>query len=899
MLPFFKENGFIRKQCPGCGLFYWTQDEKSNNCGDAPCTDYDFIGNSPVDKKYSITDMREKFLSYFERYDHKRLAPYPVVARWRDDLMFTIASIIDFQPYVTEGILPPPANPLVVSQPCLRFEDIDLVGITAGRHLTIFEMGGHHAFNYEGGEQVYWKDKTVEYHHGLIEEIGVPSEYVTYKESIWSGGGNAGFCLEPCVGGLEISTLVFMQYRVVGEKWIQMPINIVDTGYGIERWTWLSTGDPSAFHSIYGSILDTVLDWAGLNPDETLLSELAKYSYLIDMDNKEEERRKIAKIIGITYKELMELLGPMEGIYAALDHTKAMALILSEGVVPSNVKEGYLTRMLFRRGYRQLRKAGIEDRLPDLVLKQIDFWGDDFPQLRKMKSEILEMVEVEDIKYRETLDRGHGLVQRYLRDNKVVPREQFIEFYESHGLTPEDVQEAAEEIGIEVSVPNDFYTLVSSRHMKDEEKKITEKKGADIASMVENLPNTRLLFYEDPYLQEFNAEVISVIDNRFLILDQTAFYAEGGGQISDRGVIKAGERQYRVLEVTSIEGVIIHEVDRPDLKEGDRVHGVINWDRRLALMRAHTGTHIILGAARRVLGDHAWQAGASKSVERSRLDISHYSRLTRDEVERIEKLANQIVVEGKPVVCKFMQRDTAEEKYGLRLYQGGTVPGKEIRVVDMGDWDVEACGGTHLSNSSEAGLIKILGTERVQDGVERIVFAVGPYALEEVQRRERILMESAELMGSPLENLKKAVSNNLEQIKELRSQLDKLQKTLSEQKAEQLLEKALKLDGIKIVYYKDEVDFDFMIELGNQIEELDPHIVLVMMSTSQNRFGVKAGKKAMDKGVHAGKLTNRLGKLIGGGGGGESYFGQGGGGNTEKFIETKQELIKFIEEQIS
>jgi alanyl-tRNA synthetase len=629
--------------------------------------------------------MREKFLSYFERYGHKRLAPYPVVARWRDDLMFTIASIIDFQPYVTEGILPPPANPLVVSQPCLRFEDIDLVGITAGRHLTIFEMGGHHAFNYEDGEQVYWKDKTVEYHHGLVKEIGVPSESVTYKESIWSGGGNAGFCLEPCVGGLEISTLVFMQYRVVGERWVQMPINIVDTGYGIERWTWLSTGDPSAFHSIYGSTLDTVLDWADMDPDESLLSELAKYSYLIDMNNKEEERRKIAKIIGITYKELMELLGPMEGIYAALDHTKAMALIISEGVVPSNVKEGYLTRMLFRRGYRQMRKAGIEDRLPDLVLKQIDFWGDDFPQLRKMKSEILEMVEVEDLKYRKTLDRGHGLVQRYLRDHRDVPKEQFVEFYGSHGLTPEDVQEAAEGIDVEVSIPNDFYTLVSSRHMKDDEKKVTKKEGADIASRVENLPNTRLLFYEDPYLQEFNAEVLSVVDNRFLILDQTAFYAEGGGQISDRGIIEDRGKQYNILEVTSIEGVIIHEIDRPNFKEGDRVHGVINWDRRLALMRAHTGTHIILGAARRVLGEHAWQAGASKAIERSRLDISHYSRLTRDEVERIEKLANQVVVEGRPVICKFMQRDTAEEKYGFRLYQGGAVPGKEIRVVDMGD----------------------------------------------------------------------------------------------------------------------------------------------------------------------------------------------------------------------
>lgn len=898
-LPFFKENGFLRKQCPHCGLYYWTQNEESTDCGDAPCTDYDFIGNPPVTERFSISDMREKFLSYFERYGHERLAPYPVVARWRDDLMFTIASIIDFQPYVTEGILPPPANPLVVSQPCLRFEDIDLVGITAGRHLTIFEMGGHHAFNYEGGEQVYWKDKTVEYHHGLVTEIGVPSEAVTYKESIWAGGGNAGFCLEPCVGGLEISTLVFMQYRVVGDDWIQMPINIVDTGYGIERWTWLSTGDPSAFHSIYGPILDTVLNWADMDPDEGLLSELAKYSYLIDMSNKVEERRKIAKIIGISYEELMELLEPMEGIYAALDHTKAMALILSEGVVPSNVKEGYLTRMLFRRGYRQLRRAGIEEKLTDLILKQIDFWGDDFPQLRKMKSEIIEMVEVEDMKYHETLDRGYSLVQRYLREDEKVPKEQFVEFYESHGLTPEDVQEAAKEINKEVDVPSDFYTLVSSRHMKGEEKKIIEKEGADIASRVEELPNTRLLFYEDTYRREFEGKIQAVIDSVHIVLDQTTFYAEGGGQISDRGILESRGKQYNVIDVRSVEGVIIHEVDRPSLKEGDEVHGAIDWERRMALMRAHTGTHIILGAARRVLGEHAWQAGASKSVETARLDISHYSRLTRKEIERIEELANQVVVEGRPVTCKFMPRNTAEQKFGLRLYQGGAVPGKEIRIVDMGEWDVEACGGTHLSNTSEAGLIKIVATERVQDGVERLVYAVGPHALEEVQKRERILMEAAELLGSPYENLTKSISNNLEQISDLRSQIDRLLRTLSEQKASQLLESTVDVDGVKVAYYKDDVDFEFLIELCNQIEELEPRIVLVIMSTSQKRFGVKAGKEAMNRGINAGLLTRRLGKMIGGGGGGAPYFGQGGGGDPKKFIDTKQEFLQAVKEQLS
>jgi alanyl-tRNA synthetase len=435
--------------------------------------------------------------------------------------------------------------------------------------------------------------------------------------------------------------------------------------------------------------------------------------------------------------------------------------------------------------------------------------------------------------------------------------------------------------------------------MEAGEKKVTEKAGADLGKRVEELLNTRLLFYEDLYRREFNGEVISVLDDKYVVLDQTIFYAEGGGQVSDRGILESGDKKYRVQDVQNIEGVIIHEVDRPGLKKGDRVHGVIDWDCRIALMRAHTATHIILGAARRVLGEHVWQAGASKGVEQARLDISHYARLTRDEVEQIEKLANQIVHEGRPVSCKFMQRDKAEKKYGFRLYQGGAVPGKEIRIVDMGDWDAEACGGTHLANTNQAGLIKIVGTEKVQDGVERLIYAVGPYALKEVQRRESLLMDAAEMIGAPYDKIEESISNTLGQLKELRSQLDNLQKAMSKQKAKELVEKATEVEGVKVVFYSDKVDFEFLIELGNQIEEFDGDIVLVMMSTSHRRFGVKAGQGAMSKGVHAGNVTSKLGKLLGGSGGGASYFGQGGGADPDKFLSVQKEILDIIFEQVS
>ncbi|MDH5201605.1 MAG: alanine--tRNA ligase-related protein, partial [Candidatus Bathyarchaeota archaeon] len=427
-LPFFQEEGYVRKLCPSCGNHYWTLDPDAESCGDAPCMDFTFIGNSPVKRPYTVAEMREKFLSFFEDRGHLRVSPYPVVARWRDDLMITIASIIDFQPYVTEGIIPPPGNPLVVSQPCIRFEDIDLTGHTAGRHLTFFEMGGHHAFNYEDRPQVYWKAQTVRYHHALLtEDLGVRDELVTYKEGLWSGGGNAGFDVEGCVNGLEISTLVFMMYRVVGDRMEPMPIKVVDTGYGMERWAWLSQGSPSAFHAIYGGLLDKVVGWAGLDVDDGLLAETAKYSMRIIRGDKEAERRKIASLVSLEPEELERLLSPVEAVYAAVDHTKSLAFILSEGVVPSNVREGYLARLLYRRSYRLLRRVGIEDRLPDLVEAQIGLWGGDFPQLASMREEIREMVAHEGEKYRDTLRRGGGLVRRYLERSKGgIPVDQLV-----------------------------------------------------------------------------------------------------------------------------------------------------------------------------------------------------------------------------------------------------------------------------------------------------------------------------------------------------------------------------------------------------------------------------------------------------------------------------------------
>ncbi|KPV63732.1 MAG: Alanine--tRNA ligase [Candidatus Bathyarchaeota archaeon BA2] len=507
-VPLFDELGYVRKRCPICGEHFWTQNPDQKTCGESTpegCAPITFINNPPTRRRYNFQKTREAFLSFFEKHGHERIKPYPVVARWRDDLYFTSASIVDFQPYVTNGITPPPANPLVISQPCIRFVDVDNVGPTFGRHLTIFEMGGHHAFNYPDKE-VYWKDQTVRYHHEfLTKELGVKSEEIVYKEDVWSGGGNAGPDLETVVRGLELSTLVFMKFKVVNGEFIELPIRTVDTGYGIERYTWLSQGSLSCFHAVYGAILDKVLRMASISRvDNKLLAKVAEVSGAMILKknaDRTEVRERVAEQVGISLDELNKTLIPVENAFAVVDHTRCLAFMLAEGIVPSNVREGYLTRLMLRRTYRLLRMLAIEEKLLDIIDLQIAYWSRDFPRLKEMRDNVLEMLSVEQDKFKQTLKRGRLLVKRITQDLKAkglstIPTEKLVELYDSHGLPPEVVEETAGGEGFQVKVPENFYAEVAERHIQAPPPREVEKIEG-LEALVSELPETQMLYYED------------------------------------------------------------------------------------------------------------------------------------------------------------------------------------------------------------------------------------------------------------------------------------------------------------------------------------------------------------------------------------------------------------------
>ncbi|MEM3725492.1 MAG: alanine--tRNA ligase [Candidatus Bathyarchaeia archaeon] len=919
-LPFFREAGYVRKLCPKCGEYFWTQNPDQETCGEATsegCAYYTFIDNPPTRKTYTFSEMREAFLSFFEKHGHMRIKPYPVVARWRDDIYLTHASIIDFQPYVTEGIAPPPANPLVVSQPCIRLVDIANTGPTFGRHLTIFEMGGAHAFNYPDKE-VYWKDQTVRYHHQWVtEDLGVKSEEIVYKEDVWVGGGNAGPDVECIIRGLEVATLVFMQYKVINDEFVKLPIRTVDTGYGIDRYAWLSQGAPSCFHTVYGSLLDKIFKMAGIKVDEKLLVEAAKFSGLVSLDktaSRLEARKRMAELVGADIDYLDKHLTPIENAFAVADHTKCLSFILSEGVVPSNIHEGYLARLLFRRIYRLLKMLGITERLYDIMDMQIELWSKDYPHLKEMRNEIMEMLKVEEEKFEETIKRGEGLVKRAsgelkTKKAKKIPIETLTELYDSHGLPPEIVKQIAENEGLNVEVPENFYALIAQRHMQASKPVEEEETKAEkwLENAVANLPETEPLYYKDQYMKEFEATVLKVVDGEYVVLDKTCFYPEGGGQPADNGYFMFDGGKVAVVDVKKIGKVIVHKITGKTPEEGIKVKGFIDWDRRYSLMKSHTATHVVNGAARRVLGQHVWQFGTQKGIETSRLDISHYRRLTPEEVHMIETLANQAVLQNIPVETLWMPRSEAESRYGFRLYQGGAVPGKEIRVVRVGDWDVEACGGTHLKNTGEIGFIKIIHTERVQDGVERLVYSFGIPALKAVQQNEKLLWKLSEILNAPLEKLDKTVEKLVNELKEAKAEKRKLIKETAIRESVGLKDRVetivtRKIGDINVVLrnFQELIDVDLMVQTANEIIKKDEATVAIFYGSNGKtaRIMVMAGKKALEKGVDAGEIVRQASALLGGGGGGRPNFAQGGGTKVDKLQEAIEKAEETLKKQL-
>lgn len=877
----FDELGFVRKRCKNCGKHFWTLDESRELCPDQPCSEYEFIGRSPTGLRLNYVESWKAIENFFVKEGHTKISRYPVVARWRPDLYFTVASIIDFQ-RVEEGrvVFDLPANPLIVPQMCLRFNDIENVGVT-GRHYTSFCMIGQHAYNDKGG---YWKDRTIELDFRLLNEVfKVPKEEIVFVEDVWIGYGAFGYSLEYFVRNLELGNAVFTEFEGSPENYKIFAPGVVDMGAGLERFVWLQHGTATSYDAVFGDVARKFMDIVGLEKNEDVLK---KYYLIVgkldikELEDPEEEKKRIGRLANLTDYELQAYVYPMESMYIILDHARTLLFAIADGALPSNVGGGYNLRVILRRALDAIKRRSWNIELEEVMAWIAESLREMYPELIESLDAVREVIGVEKKRYEITRERAISIIDKLKGEE--LTTEKLVELYDSHGITPELLKERK----VISRVPQDFWIKLTEKHLGQ---KVKDEIKFEID--VSSLPPTEKLFYQDRNLFEFEAKVLKVIGD-FVVLDRTAFYARAGGQEPDKGTINGS----MVIDVVKVGDVILHKVKPPLPREGEKVKCVIDVERRLALMRHHTATHIINGVARKVLGPWVWQHSAFKEENYARLDITHHSRLTPEQVAKIEEEANKVVMQNIPIEFLLLPRGEAEKRFGFRIYQGGAVPTRELRIINIPGLDVEACGGLHCSTTGEVGYIKIMKSERIQDGIERLEFVAGIPAIRLARNQDEVIETITSKLGTSPDMLLRSIENLVEERVAIRKRIKQVYKTLSSLYLSAIDVVAKQIGPYKLLIVDDTaLDSDAHTILGDTLTKGVRNLVYVGIWPRGERFGILVflGEDAIRGGKSAEKLIKELVSKFGGSGGGNERFSQGGLNSYEKGV-IEEILVNYL-----
>ena len=881
-LEILKDLDFKRQQCKNCGKFFWAQVQQEK-CNDASCRPYEFLGKPATKKEFDFFQTWDAIKKFFVKEGHAPLERYPVPCRWYP-LYFNIAGIVNF--YRLDGKklkFEFPANPSIMSQPCLRFNDIPQVGVS-GRHFTCFNMIQQSSL-YDG-KKGYWKDKTIELDFNLLTKIfGVPAEKINFIEDVWLGAGAFGYSLEYHIAGLEVGNAVFTEFEGTLENFSVMEKKVVDMGAGHERFCWLSQGTPTAYDSVFGPLVEKFRKKIGVEYDKEFFLRYARLAGTLNADETDLKiaRAAVAKKLSVSPQELEEKIAPMEAIYAILDHSRALAFAISDGGLPSNIGGGYNLRVVLRRALSFIDKLGGNFDLLWSAEQVSKFFKPMYPELLKNSESINKIISAEEKRYKGSLERTKKIVSEIVEKKESLNDEKLIELYDSHGITPELITEVAEKNKIDVSVPLDFYSKVTEKHMKEKEQAVEKK--FDVAG----LPQTKLLYYEDMQAKEFSAKVFRVIENKFVALDQTLFYPRGGGQEPDFGTLDGK----RVYDSEKIDGVIIHAVENCDFKIGQIVKGKIDWERRFQITLHHDATHVINASARKVLGPWVWQEGSKKDTDKAHLDVDHFQAVSEQEVEKIEELANKIADKKLKIEKKIFERADAEKKFGFKIYQGAAVPSDKLRIVRIGDFSVEACGGTHGDNSADLFPILITKTERPADGIIRLIYKAGPAAEKYLREVEEILGVAGKILGVKKEKVPEACEKLLAEWKEKRKELEQMQRKIAQSSADKM--EFENLNGLKVLVKEiPNADAKQLQEISLKLSGEDT--IIVLFGTTKEKIFVfgSAGAAAVKAGVNAGKIVASACAELGGRGGGREGLAQGSGTATDKVKSLCSKIIEGL-----
>jgi alanyl-tRNA synthetase len=788
-------------------------------------------------------------------------------------------------------------------------------------------------------------------HDFIHKGVGLPKEEITIHEDSWAGGGSFGCSLEFFSRGVELFNQVYTMFEQSPEGPKELKLKVLDMGLGQERVAWFSQGTPNMYEAIYPFVLSKLREITKIELDLDLYNKFSQYSAYLnidEVDDMDEAWQRVANELNLDVYSLKDTIQPMTGLYSIAEHARSLLFAINDGKLPSNVGGGYNLRAIFRRAISFIDKFNWNIDLADVCEWHAEELKGIFPEVSKKKKlkELRMILNVEKDKFNNTKKKAGKILERILQQGDITT-ETLIEQYDSNGISPDMVKEAAKKFNVRVEIPDNFYNLVVERHENAEKVYATEK---EFELDLEGIPETESLYYYDYTEISNEAKVLKIIDY-MVVLDKTVVYPTSGGQKHDIGIING----QNFIDAFKQGNHTVHVMkEKPEFKEENIVKVEVDKSWRTQLSQHHTATHIVNAAARDILGSHINQAGAKKSEKESHLDITHYEQIPREKIIEIEKRANEIVEEAIDLNLSFLPRTEAEQKYGMAIYQGGAVPGKKVRIVEIPDVDVEACGGTHLkthlNNTSETGYIHITKSQKIQDGIVRLTFTAGNATeiLKETHKRileelKNILkVERKQLVARVLElrekwkavnkglqsgnvNEQNIILNSNEEFEgDILSEISqilkikkeevptKIQKYLDEWEAnkkklgqtssdqiEKLVDNAISFKDYKIVFgsFNNLNNKEFQRISSNVLKRSDILITLFFNETKDKTIVIgMLGKKAkLDGEIDMGNVISQSLIKLGGGGGGRKDYGSG---SVDKSKASRETLEKEIREKL-
>ena len=875
---------------------------------------------------HGLNELREMFLKFFETKDHLRLPSFSLVPQNDKSILLINAGMTPMKPWF-KGEEEPPRKRVCTCQKCIRTGDIDNVGKTA-RHGTYFEMLGNFSFgDYFKHEAIAWSwefltspewvgleadrlypsvyqddDEAWNIWH---DEIGIPAEKIFRfgkEDNFWEhGSGPCGPCSEiyydrgeeygcgkpgctvgcDCDRYIEIWNNVFSQFDNDGHNnYTELKQKNIDTGMGLERLACVCQNVMSLFD------VDTVMNITN----------------------------KVSELTGAHYGESQKRDVSLRVI---TDHIRSATFMICDGILPSNEGRGYVLRRLLRRAARHGKLLGVNEpflyEVVDTVVHENEC---QYADLREKQAYITKVIRTEEENFARTIDGGMKIFGEMMAEHKAKNETVFsgadaFKLYDTFGFPIDLTIEMAADEGLTVDEEG-FHALMQEQKVRAREaRKALGDLGWAGVDLGKEIPATEFVGYDQ---DSVSAKVVAIVAedetrdaivagaDAIVVLDQTTMYAEMGGQVADHGTIQCGDAIFEVANVQKNKGgKYLHygKLTSGEIKVGDTVTVSIDTVRRSAIRRAHSVTHLLDAALKKVLGDHVHQAGSLVEPDRLRFDFSHFEGIDSKTLAEIEALVNSWIMAGYPVITEVLPIEEAKKKGAVAMF--GEKYGEVVRVVEMGDVSMEFCGGTHLDNTAKAGSFRILSEGSVASGVRRIEAVVGMEAQSAMQAdREKLRVASATLKTSP-DLLCGRIDAMLDEIKEYKRQIEQFKAKESAGGADDMIKAAKEIGGVKVVTKKmGESDANALRQLGDVLRDKDDAIVAAMVATNGAKITilVVCGKEAVKKGIKAGDIIKSVAPIMGGKGGGKPDSAMGGGSDASKIDEALAAVESFVAEKL-